>query len=249
MRRLSKRSYHRICLILPLLIGVQTAVPQNFNSEVEAVIVTNDTKDDLLEITGIAKNLTEGSHSLRYELSVITSSSGNSSKNAQSGRFALGPFETKKLSTTAVSVSPTTKTIILLLLYDQDDLVVGTDRIVYNDKEAEKKLSFKKPNEGIILRGMVTEDTKTKPGKDFYDFFYQKYSLGPTQGNKIINIKEEISFGRTTRLSVEVDDKVVYQFFAKPKLDYLENQADIALKQVNRYFEYLRTTRDRITRY
>lgn len=56
---------------------------QNFNSEVEAIINTNDNKNDILEVTGIAQNKTNVSYGLRYELSVITSNpkvSNNSSK-------------------------------------------------------------------------------------------------------------------------------------------------------------------------
>ncbi len=243
----------RILLLIQFLLFSFLVSSQNFNSEVEAVISTNNSKDDLLEITGTAKNKTEGNFGLRYELSVITSDSNkNSSKNSQSGRFTLGPFETKSLSQTAVSINPEQKTIILLLLYDQDDKVIGTDRKVYNESESENEkenISYQKPNEGIELAGMVTDRTKTKPGKDFYGYFYQQYSLSKNQGNKLIEIDEMISFGRTTKIMVRVEDKVVYQFFARPKLDYLKEQADVALRQVNRYFDYLENRNEYTTQY
>ncbi|GHA28093.1 hypothetical protein GCM10007103_07020 [Salinimicrobium marinum] len=245
---------YKLGLYLIVLFSSEFVDAQNFNSEIEAVINTNDTKDDILEIVGTATNKTESNYSLRYELSVITSSgnNSNSSKNSQSGRFTLEPFETKNLSRTSVSVNPNIRTIILLLIYDEDDNIIGTDRKLYDQDEQEKveaEMSFKKDNEGIQLLGMVTENTKTKPGKDFYDFFYQKYSLSPNQGNKIIQIDEMISFGRTTRIMVKVEDRIVYQFFARPKLDFLQEQADEALKQVNRYFEYLKNRNENITRY
>jgi hypothetical protein len=244
----------KLVIYLIIILTSKFISAQNFNSEVEAVINTSDTKDDILEIVGTAANKTEGNYSLRYELSVITSSgnSKNSSKNSQSGRFTLEPFETKNLSQTSVSVDPEGSTIILLLIYDEDDKLLGTDRKVYGsseEEEAEKKMSYQKPNEGIELTGMVTENTKTKPGKDFYDFFYQKYSLSPNKGNKIIEVDEMISFGRTTRIMVKIEDKLVYQFYARPKLDYLKDQADQALKQVNRYFEYLKNRNESLTRY
>ena len=218
---------------------------QNFNSKVEAVLNVNSAKNDLLEVMGTAKNLTEANYSLRYELSVITSDgSNNSSKSSQSGRFTLEPFETKSLSKTSVSINSDMRTILLLLIYDEDDKLIGTARKVYNedteDKTSGEQLSYKKPNEGIQLTGMVTEKTKTKAGKDFYDYFYQKYSLSPNKLNKIIEVEEQISFGRTTRIAVKVQDQVVYQFFVRPKLDYLEEEANKALRQVNRYFEYLK---------
>lgn len=217
---------------------------QNFNSVVKADIVVNDLKDDLLEVTGTAQNLTGASYSLRYELSVITSSPGsdNHSRNSQTGRFTLGPHDTNNLSRTTVSIHPDKRTIILLLIYNLDDELMGTSRRVY-DKQEERKaleeLSYEKQNEGIQLVGMVTERTKTKPGKDFYDIFYQKYHLSPTQGNRIVKIDEIISFGRTTRIRISVEDQLVYQFIAQPKRDYLMAHADEGLRRVQRYFQYL----------
>lgn len=235
------------------LSATMTANSQNFNSEVKAGITINDSKNDILNIVTTAKNITETSFSLRYELSVITTNeeSKNSSKNSQSGRFTLEPFETKNLSQTSVSINPKNRTIILLVIFDLDDEVMGTFRLVYDAKEVEnlqEDISYQKTNEGIVLTGLVTDRSKTKPGKDFYNFFYQKYSMSPSQGNKIIEIDEMISFGRTTRIMVKMDDRIIYQFFARPKLDYLKEQADEALKQVNRYFEYLKN-RNEFTQY
>jgi hypothetical protein len=244
-----------ICLlVIAFYLGFTWhANSQNFNSEVEAGIKINDSKNDILDIIGTAKNITETTFSLHFELSVITADEGtnNSSKNTQTGRFTLAPFETKNLSQTSVSINPEQRTIILLVIYDLDDEVMGTDRLVYDSQQKEKaaeNVSYQKPNEGILLTGMVTDRTKTKPGKDFYDFFYQKYSLSPEQGNKIIEIDEMISFGRTTRIMVKIENDIVYQFFARPGLDFLKEQADIALKQVHRYFEYLKN-RNELTQY
>lgn len=236
-------------LCLPALVNAQ-----NFNSRVQAAIQIDDAKDDILDITGTATNKTEENFSLSYELSVITSNgdNNNSSKNAQSGRFTLGPFETKSLSRTSVSVQPNHRTIILLLIYNEDKKVIGTDRIVYDANDDEKEgaqASFQKPNEGIKLRGMVTDKTKTKPGKDFYDFFYQQYLLSPNQIDDLLEIDEMISFGRTTRIMLKVDNRIIYQFFARPKLDYLKEKADEAMKQVNRYYEYLKNRNESLTKY
>ena len=227
---------------------------QNFNSEVEGKIVLNDSKNEVLEITGSARNKTESNFSLRYELSVITSSSqtNNSSKNVQEGRFTLGPFESKNLSETVVNLEPEKRTIILLVIYDVDGKVVGTDRIVYDagaEERAQKELDYNKPNEGIKLTGMVTDRTKTKPGKDFYNFFYQKYSLSSVKGNQIIEVEESISFGRATIIKVKIQNLTLFQFFAKPKLDFLKQMADEAFRRVNRYFQNLKNQKESIFQY
>lgn len=241
--------------VLLLQHGVYT---QNFNSKVEAIINTNDQKDDVLEVTGTALNKTEANLGLRYELSVITSNpsttNGNSSKSSQSGFFTLNPFENKELSITSVGINSAMRTIILLLIYNEDEEIMGTARKVYESKEnsikmAEKNLSYKKKNEGIQLYGMVTEDTKTKPGKDFYDYFYQKYQLSQNPENKIIHIDEMISFGRTTKIIVKIDNTVIFQFYSRPKLEYLKKMAEAALQNVNRYFQNLKQQKQQITQY
>ena len=238
------------CLCMPAFL-----CGQNFNSEVEAIINTNDNKNDILEVTGIAQNKTNVSYGLRYELSVITSNpkvSNNSSKNSQSGFFTLEPYETSSLSTTSVSINPQMQTIILLLIYDEEDQLMGTARKVYepiSQAAKNEKLSYKKDNEGIQLYGLVTENTKTKPGKDFYDFFYQKYQLSQNPENKIIEIDEMISFGRTTKIMVKIENQIVFQFYSRPKLDYLEEMAGVALQRVNRYFQNLRRQKQQIMQY
>ena len=248
-----KNTLKLLQIVAIYLITTTSSNSQHFNSEVEAGITINDAKNNILDIIASAKNITETSFSLRYELSVISSSekTNNSSKNSQSGRFTLEPFETKNLSQTSVSINPDMRTVILLVIFDKDDHVMGTDRLVYdsnNEEKTEENSSYQKPNEGIVLTGMVTDKSKTKPGKDFYDFFYQKYSMSPNQGNKLIEIDEMISFGRTTRIMVKINNRVIYQFSAKPKLDFLKEQADVALKQVSRYFEYLKN-RNELNRY
>jgi hypothetical protein len=112
-----------------------------------------------------------------------------------------------------------------------------------------ENLSYKKDNEGIQLYGLVTENTKTKPGKDFYDFFYQKYQLSQNPENKIIEIDEMISFGRTTKIMVKIENQIVFQFYSRPKLDYLEEMAGVALQRVNRYFQNLRRQKQQIMQY
>ena len=237
-----------------LYLGFSTILTaQNFNLEVEAIIQTNDQKNDLLEINGVAKNKTEANISISYELSVITSdASNNSSKNAQSGFAALKPFDIEDLSKTTVSVNPSQRTIVLLLIYNEDKEIIGTARKVFEaEKEMQNKptASHKRKNEGISLAGLVTENTKTKFGKDFYDFFYQKFSMGGVKENEIVHIDEMISFGRTTKIMVKIDQTVVFQFFAKPNLDFLKQMAEQAVLNVNKHFERLSRQKEFITQY
>ncbi len=250
-----KFKYQIIFNLILFLIGFN-AFSQNFNSQVEAIINTGENTNEVTELIASAKNLTETNFSLKYEFSVIsTSSTNNSSKSVQSGRFTLEPFQSKNLATTTIGISPSQNKVVLLIIYNDEDEVMGTKRLVFDDKETsdlkkeEANVSYKRKNEGLNLKGMVTESTKTKPGKDFYDFFSQKYRLSSSQGDQIIHIDEMISFGRTTKIIVKIEDKIIFQFFARPKLDYLEEKADEALRQVNRYFEYIKNRDMSINQY
>ena len=138
-----------------------------------------------------------------------------------------------------------------MLVYNENDEIISTARKELNGKEKEDKIveSYKKENEGIVLKGLVTENTKTKSGKDFYDYFYQNYSMSGNQTSKIINIDEIISYGRTTRLVVKVENQIIYQFFAKPRLDYLKEQAEFAFRELNEYLQYLENRNEYTTQY
>ncbi len=238
-------------LLLPFSVKLQA---QHLNTKVEAILNIDEKEDNLIEITGGARNVTEEVYALRYELSVISSNKGeNHSKNQQSGYFTLEGFQQKELSTTVTKVTEDKRIIILLLIYDEEDRLLGSRRKMissgFEKKEENEVLSYKKPNEGIQLKGLIVENTKTKFGKDFYDFFGQQFRLNGMPENKIIYIEEKINFGRTTRIIVRIDQQLVFQFFAKPQLEYLKEMAKISLQRVNRYFEQEKKNDRLIKRY
>ncbi len=210
---------------------------QNFNKEVEPGIKQEYSDETSFNtLTAFAKNLTDGVYSLRFEWKLIYK---DSSKNKFfEGRFTLQAYEIKDIEQIDLPIIEN-EIVVLLLFYDPNDELISTFRKVI-DNNKKDGFSFKKKNEGIKLTGFVTEDTKTKAGKDFYDFFYQKYNLMPEKSDEIIAISEKINFGRTTRIIVKVNDREIYQFFAQPKLDYLRDQADKAIIQLNKYLQYLK---------
>lgn len=113
---------------------------QNSIPPVEAILEIVQSKNNgKLEIVPVAKNLTQHNHKLRYELSVVTSSyNRNSSSNSQSGGFKLNPSESKDLSQTTISTGAQSKTIIELILYDQNDRVIDTAKEILDLAEEEE---------------------------------------------------------------------------------------------------------------
>jgi hypothetical protein len=244
-----KISIKKVCILCCFLVNF-IGYAQLYNTNVEARIKLN-TESELLEISGIAYNKTEIDQSLRYVLSVIKTNPANSnrSKNDQQGRIVINAGETKILSNTSINLAVESKVIILLLIYDLDNNIIGKDRKVLNDdteEEIEEEESEKEElatqdvsttnEDGVMLKGVVIEDTKTKPGRDFYSIFYSSYLTSQVNGDKIVTIKESLALGTNTKIAVLVGDEVVLEFFARPQESYLKSLSDVAIKRVNSHF-------------
>jgi hypothetical protein len=65
--------------------------------------------------------------------------------------------------------------------------LIGKDRVVLDEKKKVAAL----PIDGFELRGIVTDETKTKVGKDFYDLYYYKYNEYKINSSMIVSISEE----------------------------------------------------------
>lgn len=252
-------------LFLAILFSFQ-GYTQIYNKDVEAKILVEE-KNEMLQVTGTAFNKTEIDQSLRYVLSVIRTNPQNSnrSKNDQSGRIVLKPAEQKILSTTTININNEDRVILLLLIYNIDDKIIGQDRIVFNDNmsdvEVKKQLQEKvaqtvysddmdtASQDGLILRGIVTEDTKTKPGRDFYTMFFSEYNLNNINGEKIVAIKEVLALGTNTKIEIFVGDEKVVEFFLRPQQEFIKTMADASIRRVAQYFERLKREANSIKRY
>ncbi len=249
-------------LLLVFCIAPMCVYAQYYNEEVEATIDLQVVDDSFLKVVGSAYNKTEINKSLRYVLSVIKSSSNgtNTSNNKQEGRFVLEAGIKKNLSSTSINVQVSNRTIILLLVYDEGDKIIGKDRKVLNGLEGEEdlveksipevNLDVKKSDEdGFILRGMVIENTKTKAGGDFYDLFYSAYLSKNIDGEKIVKIEEKLAIANNTQIQIVVGDDVVMQFIMNPRSQYLSTMVEQAIYRVNLYFQRLRNQKNQIIRY
>ena len=52
--------------------------------------------------------------------------------------------------------------------------IIGKDRVVFGEDDS--NLGVVRPKDGLEMIGIVSNETKTKLGNDFYDFFYSAYS-------------------------------------------------------------------------
>jgi len=232
----------RIILGILLLSSIQT-IGQFLNRDVKAIIKVVKS-EKIFEINAKAENISNINQSLLYELKVLKKNkeSGNISDNTQTGRFVISPKEVKKISFTAIDSNDENNQItILLLIRNLDNEIIGKDRkliidnIIINSEENTITLN-KKPKDGIRLPGVVLERVKTKPGRDFYGFFYSQFLSYNFKDSRTVIVEEIFSRGRTTKIHIKVDNIKVHEFFVQPKTDYLKNHAAVAVKIVYNFF-------------
>ena len=235
-------------LVILFLLIFQLSNGQYTNVEVVAKIKAEKI-DDIVSVSAEAVNSTEVYKSLKYTFSVFrTDASNNVTKNNQEGRFTLEANEQKKLATTSIGIDESDKIVILLLVYEEET-IVGKDRIAFNEVVKKKKEEYVEDDDGIELKGIVIEETKTKPGKDFYEFFYNSYTLNRINGSKIVGVYEKLSFGRSTIIQVKIEDRVIHEFLGKPDIEYLEQMSKTAIRRVYKYFKDLKKQKRDIFQY
>ncbi|PKV52540.1 Curli assembly protein CsgE [Aquimarina sp. MAR_2010_214] len=241
----------KLKLVILATLFFQVSIAQFTNTDVVAKIKTV-TIDDVISVVATATNTTEVHKSLQYTISVFrTDVDNNISKTNQEGRFTLEANENKELSRGSISVDESDKIVLLLLIYEEDK-IIGKDRLAFNEKnnqepkKAEEDISS---DDGIELKGIVIEETKTKPGRDFYEFFYASYTLNQINGNKVVGVYEKLSFGRSTIIQVKIEDNVIHEFIGKPDLEYLEQMSKIAIRKVYKYFKDLKKQKNDIFQY
>jgi len=243
-----------LCSVIVLLFCLNTNA-QFLNREVKAIIEITPS-EKLFKIVAKAENLSKINQSLLYELKMFKEdkSSGNVTDNNQSGRFVIESGEVKKLAFTAINgTSGKEKIILLLLLRNLDNEIVGKARTVISENKIlnsdyDNKITLDiKPKDGIKLIGVVLEKTKTKPGRDFYSFFYSKFLSYDFKDSRTVMVEEVFSRGQTTKIHVKVDNVKVYEFFLRPNTDFLKINAEKAVKIIYSYFS--KKKKDYIVRY
>lgn len=234
-----------------------------FNSEVEANIDIA-TETVLTKITFSAYNKTSLKKSLRYRALITTNQSAASSvKQFEDEQyFILEAGERKNISTATLDLVTGQRTIVFVLIYE-DEKVIGKDRIVINGFEGEDSMKPKvvqKENLQIqkeskqaqdidLLTGMVFENTKTKPGRDFYQMFYLAYTNNNINGNKIVKVDEVLAIGGNTQIKIYAGDDLVVQFFLNPRSSYLKEMVDQSIARINYYFQQSKAIRQNTIQY
>ncbi len=238
-----------IILLLMLLTNLCYSQESFYNRVVKAEVLMED-QGGFVNITGMASNLTDSDQGISYELAVIRKDSlNNNAKTKQTGRGVLKAKSQGMLSQTKVNLNIPDLLTIMLLIYDEDDKLIGKDlkRIQPNTMQLQKKVV--ENYDDIEIRGLVTRNVRTAPARDFCDYFFKEYKKYRINGNKVVSINEKFGQGRSTRLEVVVGTEVVYEFFMNPTKEFIEQVGDYCIRLVYQYFEDQKAQKAAINRY
>ncbi|MBG6185981.1 CsgE family curli-type amyloid fiber assembly protein [Flavobacterium sp. CAN_S2] len=242
------KSFAHITFLL-LLLNVSFCFSQNLNKDIKPKIEVEEV-ENTLSATATVENLKSEFRNISFKLTVFKKNKRNSNRsdNAQDGRVTLEPIQKVILSKTQVNRTQDDQIIILLLIYDEDNAIIGKDRLVFGGDE-ETKVSVLKPNDGLEMLGIIANETKTKLGNDFYDMLYSEFSKLKIKSQKIITVQEELTFGRTTKISVKIDNDIVEEFIARPDEDFLKYMAETSSAKIFKYFKNIEKQAKFITQY
>lgn len=244
-----------ICVICVSVFSTTVAQNVIYNKEIKAQIKIDKTSE-FTTFAATSENLTYSGRNLRYEFMMFEAdSSNNVNKQVQVNKFFLENYEKKILSSVTINNQIDGKVTLLLLVYPDDEGLeetqgaIGKCRLVItSNKNGQLNIEGDVEKE-IFLQGLVIQKTLTKAGRDFHRYFYAEYFNKQVRTGKHIVIKEIPGQRRSTRITVEVDGKLVWQFFARPKKDYLLQMASIALDRSIRYLQQLQQRQDTQIRY
>lgn len=245
----------KLITFLFLLFFFQNSYCQITNTKIVSKLVV-ETIEDISIITPRITNKTDLFYSLRYDLSVVRFDSVNKPiKESKEDFFVLDPYQTKDFSQLSIDTNGDSKINVFILVYDDEDNLLAKDRIGFNEEEQQEQQEqsieedVEESRDGLVLLGLVADETKTKFGKDFYDYFYFYYSYNKVNGEKVVKVNEERSFGRTTKITISIEENIVMQFITRPNSEYLEEMAKNSVIEVFKYFLKLKQENSYITKY
>jgi len=247
-------------LLFILVINSHRSSAQFYNKEVAAKILIVPGSEFLTLKAGV-ENKTKSDLGLTYEYSIFTTNQDSTvSKSSDKNRFFIQSSERKIVNQLTLNYNFTKKTILLLIIYDENEKPIGKDRVILDEggqtdlkellQKQEGALADRAaPQDGYVNQGFVLQKSITKSGRDFFRYFHSQYLNTQVSTDKTILIQETFGRGRNTRIIVKVEDRIVHQFFAQPRKEFLTQQADFAFRRVLLQLDNLKKQKEQFIRY
>ncbi len=194
-------------------------------------------KDIFVRIDAVVTNNSHiYNNELSYQLLSLkkNTTSKSFSKEERFGDFTLLPNEEKIITSLKLNIEPNQQLKVYFFIKNGKQLI-ALDSVTINETVAILKTTAIH-EETIEIIGLVVENVKSKIGKNFYDFFYQKYNQSGAKYAFVIHVNEKPFIGgRGALISIEIDDKKIFEFQARPDEEMLQKAADYALKLIENY--------------
>lgn len=227
----------KFSILLFLFISTFSFSQTKEEPEVDAKIKCNE-NGNLLIINGMVKNNTESVLRLHYEITVFKkSSSNNISNNKQTGRKLIRPNDASSVSKTMVNFNYGDELDVELKIYSNNKLLAIDKKHLKNEeKPSINDLSTKQQIyiDGVTAIGVVMDNTFSKLGRDFFDYFFSEYNLKFKNSPYDISIKEMPHLGRTTKIVVSFEGDTLLEFNSNPNQEYLEKYASYVIALIQR---------------
>lgn len=87
----------------------------------------------------------------------------------------------------------------------------------------------------FVLNNLVMDETLSKMGRDFYNFFYDNWDPPETEQSFTIYIREMPSPGMGNMIQVKINYDEIFRQRISPKQEYIKQLARMAVKQSENY--------------
>jgi len=241
------------CLLCVIILSFTSGIAQSL--DLDAWFDLQRDESGQAVIKGMVKN--KSSKTLAYSYSMRLTKTGPSGKaiSTQSGSFTLLPEEEKISSEISINLGITASFEVSLKVFDDEKIVADkkmvSDQNFINDfqkLQAQKstpdqivvsptkiKKTRNTNTDAIEIEGLIIDETRSKTGRDYYEFFYGKWIAPRGVSDFSIVIKELPARGRGARISVEVNGNLLIQRFLQPRLDVIELLAEQSVNAVKKY--------------
>lgn len=114
---------------------------------------------------------------------------------------------------------------------------VPTDLKKLMDKIVAEETQKVSRDADVEIDGLLFDETKTKSGRDFYDYFYRDWQAPPKAKNYSIYISEKPYRLTTTQIEIKINETLVFQSFLQPRGDIVEMLAQQAVARTTLYLQ------------
>lgn len=114
--------------------------------------------------------------------------------------------------------------------------IVFKPALIYPQTE-KNNLSNLNSENFVEIEGLIVDETRTKIGRDFYDIFYNKWTVPANAKDFTITISEKPMPRLGALVSIQINDLKVFSEFVQPRWEAIEERADVGIQRVKGYLE------------